>query len=633
MLQNSISKETYRKCRLFLIQVIRDLGYFDWRAPTIISLVCVTAAALSLRLIAPPLGPGLVVYSRYAPFWVLVGAALVCAIIAVRWLSVPWWTVTLVALLSTVALVALSVVWDVPYGPHDSWTHLAQIHAEDLNPASNVYPLLHAGVLTSMVIFDLPAEPILTRVVALSAGMGVLFLVIVARRFPADRTARQTAVLVAAPAVCLGFVTRPYTVAMTFVLLFYWFVFTILTRGQSPISRVSKGILTVLFAGLVFFHPLTTLVITIIGATGYFVVRWLPRVPLSIQITAPSTAGLPTVVGNSGHDTKNDSGREDTDDVRYPSSISIDPVVVLLLVLPLAAHFLLVAAVGERVAGAVILAILADVQVSRGHAGDVGVIAAAFASVDNTVEFFMRSSYAFGFTIAALLALAHDFSRRRMRAELAITLLAGGGILVFFVGINVVSSKGIGLYRLFSLAPIVAFPAAIGVLRARNTTWRQVGTVVLAIGIVTAGLLTAFPSPFIGAAAQSGNEQQAEGIRWLVSHNPPQVVGTRMTFWVMRGLYGTATTQRLSPTEARGGIITLGRTANYSWGATSRPAGALYVVDAASSQSARHLAVEEDPTALRCLQTFQRVQSRVYQNGDTSAYVLSTPREPQCTPV
>jgi hypothetical protein len=308
-------------------------------------------------------------------------------------------------------------------------------------------------------------------------------------------------------------------------------------------------------------------------------------------------------------------------------------MLVLLLALPLAAHFLLVAAVGERIIGAVVVSLFADVQVSSDGAGGVGIIATAFASLGNMLEFATRSSYAFGFSLAALVALADDLGRRRVRVELVITLLAGIGILVFLIGSNFASSTGVGLYRLFSLAPIVAFPAAIDAFRRRKTTKGQVGTIILAIAVVTAGLLVAFPSPLLGASAQSGNERQVEGVHWLASHDPDSIVGTRMTFWVVRGLYGTDATRRLSPTVAGGTYASSARQANYSWGTTGRPPGALYVVDAAERQSARHLAVEKDSTALRCLQVFQRAQSRVYQNGDTSAYLLSTPREPQCAPV
>lgn len=571
------------------------------------SLLCLTGAVWSTRIVSPTLGPGLGVYHHYALFWIGVGAALILVVVGCWTASrFPWGAVVAIASLAALAVVSLSATWGYPFGYHDGWVHLARIKAVELNPTTNVYPLFHSGVIIASEVFDIASQTILTRAASVSVVVGVLFLTVVARRVPAGRRARQTAVVVGVPAVFLSLVPRPFTVSVPFVLLFYWFVFSLL--GIS-LSRLTRAVLASLFVTLAYFHPLVTLLIFLVGGGAYTVIRGTRH------------------VDGFGEGSPTGTGRKTT------------PTLLLLIALPLVAHLLLVATVGERLLGSLVVSLLSDVGTSQA-APDQGTttIAAAFSSTSALLEFLTRASYVLAFALVAVVALGRDIYTHRVRIPVAITIVAGGAVASTFLVLSLLTSGGIGLHRLFLIAPVVAFPAVAGgfghveksMQRGSVSVPSRLAAVVVAAMIITAGLATAFQSPLTGGVGKSANKQQVEGVRWLKTYSPPQVVGSSMTFWIMRGLYGTEVTARLSATGGNGIITTQARSATFSWGVTDRASGALYVVDTVERLDAKRSAVEGNPRGLQCLRTFQREQSRIYQNSDTSLYLLSTDRSTRC---
>ncbi|HET7324964.1 MAG TPA: hypothetical protein VFJ06_11575, partial [Halococcus sp.] len=65
----------------------------DWRLAASLSFVAVAAGTILMQWTDHPLGPWAGIYDYYAEFWFLLLAATVGMVLAIRWFTIPWWTV------------------------------------------------------------------------------------------------------------------------------------------------------------------------------------------------------------------------------------------------------------------------------------------------------------------------------------------------------------------------------------------------------------------------------------------------------------------------------------------------------------------------------------------------------------
>jgi hypothetical protein len=582
----------------------------DWRLSSTVSFLLLTAAALSLRYITHPVGPGTSIYHDFFPFWVLIAAAFATLIVSVRIVRVPWPVVITFGMLAGATVVSLSMIWGVPFGPYDAWAHLWRAKSGFFSPEQIVYPLFHIWLATGSLVFDIDIEPILQRVVVISVAVGVLFLTIVARQVPSpvSRGGRMTTVIIGIPALFLGFVPRPFTVSFPFILLSFWFAFYILNGTQ--LSQTRQWALLGFFASLVVLHPFTEFVILIVLVGAYLTIygeKLAPRLTEDRSIHRKSPFRFMTLV---------------------------------VLGLVFATYIFITTSVGVTVAGSSLLLLLGDVSASGGLSGSVtggtSMIAKAFSSSSNFLELVTRITYAGLLVGVVIVSFASTLWKSERRQPLRIVFVSGGIAFGVIVMVTVFSSQGVGIARLFVLSPLIAVPGTVYAFSQSNRGWHAAVIIAIALIIVVAGLGTAFSSSIAGGYVSTSNSQTQSAGAWAVEYVPNQLIGSDKTIFVIRGAFGDAASGRLTPRGGTGVWYVAQRDAPYAWMVPTGPdedyatSEATVVVDYAARVRARQLASEGQPQGLRCLKRFKQQQSKIFANDDTYMYKLATERQSQC---
>lgn len=551
----------------------------------------ISSSIFVIELTERPVSPADGVYHHYVGFWAIMIVTAISASIAIRFIRVPWWTLYVFAIVYVETLVAFSLLWGVPYGLHDSWTHLATIKSEQIDPRINVYPVFHTVIILLATITDLRVEELLMRATILSSAVGVGFLVILAHYFPGDRVTQQSTVLVLLPALPIRFTPRPYTLAVPFILLFYWYVINQSDEKYTKIWRIS-GIFFIIF---VYIHPLIAIVAFLIGVSTYIV----------NSIRHKSNISWPVLT----------------------DSRLVDPIVLIGIGVALIIHL-----ATNQVSQNVIESAFSPSTTGSSVGTDQETIAAMFSSSENFFEGIARLSYVLLLGVTALITILTEFKNRFFSYISNVAILASVFISSLFLMMLFVP-RGFGLYRLLRLLPIVITPAIVLAFHRRLHLRTEILTIILVILIITAGLGVAFKSPFTGGVATSGNDQQVTGVAWLVEYQPEDVVGTEMTFWILEAYYGPDVSEELSGKPARGTIVTSARNSSYSWMTPEHSSQTIFVVDTVERQQAKQYASEGDRRPVECLDHFTTNQNRIYMNPDTNMYTLATPRSQNCLPV
>ena len=558
----------------------------DWRLSASLIFLAIVVGVVALRAREQALAPWVGVYGYYAVFWAFLLIAAIGMILLIRRRAMSWWIILVFSCCFAGATVALSLVWNQPFSVHDSWIHLAQVDRATLDPEDNTYPLFHALVIVLSDFAGVTHEAALSRVTAVAAIAGASFLLIAVRRHSTDRIGRQTAAIVLVPTVYSGFTARPFTLAIPFVLLFYWFLLAVVAGTDLEWRRTVLGMFFVL---VVYLHPIAAFMVLAVGGCAWLLSG--RRGPLA--------------------------------DRRW----EIHPYTLLAVAIALAAHLLLVTGSGEQIITSTFAESAAE---GSGLNQDAGFVIEALSSWANFLETLARSSYVLLIGSAVAVSLLDEFGSRRFDPSTVVPGITAGVVVGAFTVLAVFFRAGIGLPRIFAIAPIVAAPAVVLALRSSTHSAREIAAVGLAIAIVLAGSLGAYQSRLTGGAEYSANEQQVAAIDWMVEFDPVQIVGTRMTFWVLEGRYSYDLGINLSATNATGRYTTSRRNASYSWNVSDRQPDTLYVVDGVERERARQFAIEGADTPVRCYRLFEREQSRIYQNDDTSIYLRTLNTTDDC---
>jgi hypothetical protein len=520
--------------------------------------------------------------------------------VAIQRYDVSWLIVSTFAMLLMYAVVSHSFLWALPYGFHDPWKHIATAREQQFNIVFNIYPLYHILVAQVSSVTGVSERAVVSRLTLLIGTIGTLFIMMVTMKTKARTSAQQTATIVLLPALFLGFLARPFSLAYPFVLVGYW-----LSLQFTPARRV---VAVLILLALVFLHPLVAIltvgVVLIGNAVGYILRRPLPsqaeayRSGLSVESFRPSvTVYAPFAIG-----------------------------------LVLSYIFLIGTAFSDRLLIAIVGQFIEVGTDSGGGPAGVGLITEAFSSWAKFGEFVLRSSFIFSLALASTVALAVQIRRRYITSDAVVAIASGLGVAALFALIVIVPA-GVGATRIFLLAPLFFAPLVPYAFDFSNPcknvssiiTPQRVRLVGLAILILSTGLLTAFTWPGIGGIDYSATEPQVQGVDWSVNHAESNIIGTQMTHWIIVGLYGPDKSNEFTRPNANGMLVTKNRPESYSWEVRGRSANELYVIDGAERARAQQYALESSQDPTRCMTVFQFTHSQLYDNGDTSMFVTAGP--------
>ncbi|MDS0300246.1 hypothetical protein NDI76_15980 [Halogeometricum sp. S1BR25-6] len=267
----------------------------------------------------------------------------------------------------------------------------------------------------------------------------------------------------------------------------------------------------------------------------------------------------------------------------------------------------------------------ANVQAPSADGGPAGAGLIQAALFERIGEFLLRSSFLLALALTSGVAIYRQYSNRNITSDVAVAVVSGSAVFVGFLVIAFIP-KGIGITRIFSLAPVFFVPIIPYALsHVGRPTWRQIASVGAAFLIVGAGGATAFDSPMTGGVEYSATESQVESIEWAVGHTSDQtIVGSRMTHWVIVGLYGREASSARSRIDGNGMWATRARGVE-SYRSTVE---GLVAVDGPETAHAEIVARESSDRLLRCLQTFEQQQNQVYANGESGFFTHARP--PSC---
>jgi hypothetical protein len=641
-----VARTTEEKVRELITGIKNDPA--SQRLLTGLAFFFLTVGVISAWTRPAIVGPWDQIYRNYAAFWMLSFTGTVCLLVAIRSGRVQWSVVAIFGLALTLGVTSLSLMWGYPYGLHDPWVHLEVLKNRRLSPSSNPYPLFHALLLWLGELSGVTAQSLLRYAPIISILLGYGFSVILARRLSGDPVARQTALIVSVPALFLGFIARPFTLGMPFVLLAYWVCFAL---GSSSRTRWAAGLLIV---PTVWLHPFAGVGSAIILGSYLLVVvvkegRGLHHAnktilignntirvygPLVVTFGAVLTVNF-IIVSNISNNIFTSIIDSFTSFVEIPSDPSgRRPAVAEEPTPPTTGNRDQSTATavpdqsvddgGESTATAV-----PDQGANNresetdqgGNTAGIGLVAEMFSSPSKLTEALSRASFMLSIAFAALLSLRTEFSRREITKKTAVTFIAGVGTLTIFILLVSFASRGFGLFRILMIAPLVGLPAVVAALERRDTTRRELFSLLLAALILLTGLLTAFPSTFTGGAAYTATEPQVAGVEWVGEYRSNTITGTWMTFWIIEGIFGKPESRIWSPGDTYGKRVWNLRGASYSWNVSERNESSLYVVDRVELERAKLEARESGSDApVWCYREFAVRSQKVYDNGGTEVF-------------
>ena len=549
-----------------------------------LSFLFVVCSIGSLRIGSLPVGPWEQIYTQFAGFWLFLVGGQLLMLWAIRWRRLGWATVSTFTLLATLAIVSLTLQWGYPFGLHDPWVHLDTLTTVQLNPVQNPYPLFHSLLLTATAVTEVSNQSVLMGVPIVAVSIGVGFLSILLRRIPTSAVAGQTLLIVGAPALLLGVIARPFTLAMPFVLVIYWLIFA--------------------------FSPRRTF--AVLGAVLTFPLLWLHPFVAFCALVIITTAFIAHLLW--------------TDDQQYRPGWKL-MAMLSILAGAFVVYVAFVSAIGQRVIASIIETI-GSLQAHSSTAATGGTtqtqpsLFAKLLTPRGALEALARLASVLSLALAALISLLLPAPSRRYWRNSLVVMVAGSLIGVALLAGTVLSTKGITIYRVVQVAPLLILPLAVGVFRQYSDRTHEFLAVGCAVVILLAGLGTAFGSPVTGKATYSATEPQVTGVQWVAEHRTAKIVGTWMTFWIIEGLYGKPASYRWSPGDVIGKQRYEQRTASYSWLVNDQRPDALYVVDRVERTRAQLEKREENRgRPLNCLDQFRQRGQRLYDNGGTRVYL------------
>ncbi|SFK65199.1 hypothetical protein SAMN04487950_0394 [Halogranum rubrum] len=549
-----------------------------------LSYLLVVCSIGALRIGSLPVGPWEDIYTQLAGFWLFLFAGHLLMLWAVRWRRLGWATVSTFTLIATLAIVSMTLQWGYPFGLHDPWVHLDTLTTAQLNPVNNPYPLFHALLLAVTALTELSKQQVLMGVPIIAVSAGIGFLSMLMRRIPLSAVAGQTLLIVGAPALLLGVIARPFTLAMPFVLVIYWVVYAFTPRRAMAVLAV------VLTFPLLWLHPFVAFCALVIITTA-FVARlfWV-------------------------------------DDQQYRPGWKLTAMLSLLAA-AFVVYVAFVSSIGQQVIASIIETV-GSLQTQSPPAATDGPtqtqpsLFAKLLTPRGAVEALARLAYVLSLGFAAVVSLLLPSPSRRFWHNSLVVMVAGSLIGTALLVGAVLSTKGITIYRVVQVAPLLVLPLAIGVFRQYSKRPHELLAVGFAVMILIAGLGTAFGSPVTGKATYSATEPQVTGVQWVAQHRTTNIIGTWMTFWIIEGMYGKPASYRWSPGDMIGKQRYEERSAAYSWLVNDQEPDALYVVDRVERTRAQLEKRESNRRQpLNCLHQFRQFGNRIYDNRGTRVYL------------
>ena len=551
-----------------------------WKLGFIGICVTVTVAAAVLLETAPPIGPWVDLYSVYAFLWVLIGFAVIGLTLLIAYHPLLQPLAVIISLLIGSLVIGISRQWDIPFGVRDPWIHVSLIISRDLSPQVNPYPALHALVAVLETVMGTSPKSVLAGVPILAFTICLIFAAATFGRITNSERVNQLAPVIAIPAGFVGFIARPFTLAVPFIILVYWLIIARLSRQPHTILLLLFGTATLLL------HPVVAIICLII-LVGVSVIQIVDR--LSIGGTTTYFAGI----------------------ISRPN-VARDTAIMSIFTAVYISYF----------TGVFLLTVYRfAVSPNTGSGGTVQSSAGILAEIiPNIVEFIIRTSYPIGLGILACLGLLIGIRRRRIDKITATSLFATAGITAFFILQNFVPAIRFGVARVVYLIPLVLIPAALRGLEFNRGKFGWVVKIALVVLIVTAGLVTAYGSDITGGIQYGTSQAQVEGYHWLQDYRGnDNVIGSGSTFWIAEAEFGAETANEWSR----------GRSAQYYYKNREEPfpwlvadsGGSIYAVSGFARARAYQYATGRGETYfIRNLIEFQNNRNRIYDNGNLRLY-------------
>lgn len=551
-----------------------------WKLGVIGICVTITVAAAVLLETAPPIGPWVDLYSAYAFLWVLIGFAVIGLTLLIAYRPLPQPLAVIISLLIGSLVIGISRQWDVPFGVRDPWRHISIIISRDLSPQVNPYPALHALVAVLETVIGTSPKSVLAGVPVLAFTVCLIFVAATFGRVTSSERIAQLALLITIPAGFVGFIARPFTLAVPFIVLVYWLVTARLSRQPHTILLLLFGIVTLLL------HPVVA-IICLIVLVGVSTIQVVDR--LSIGGTTTYLVGI-----------------------IFRPNVARDTAVMSIFTAVYIFYF----------TGTFLLTVYRFAVSSNAESGGTVQSSAGILAeiIPNIVEFIIRTSYPIGLGILACLSLLIGIRRRRINKITAISLFTTAGIAAFFILQNFVPAIRFGVARVVYLVPLVLVPAALRGLEFNRGKFGWVVKIALVVLIVTAGLVTAYESDITGGIQYGTSQAQVEGYHWLQDYRGnDNVIGSGSTFWIAEAEFGAETANEWSR----------GRSARYYYKNREEPfpwlvadsGKSIYAVSGfARARAYQYATGGGERYFIRSLMKFQNNRSRIYDNGNLRMY-------------
>jgi hypothetical protein len=341
----------------------------------------------------------------------------------------------------------------------------------------------------------------LTTMGLLFAYVGVAGATILAKRLPVSRPVGQAGVVATLPAISLGFVSRPFTMAWVILIFGLWLVFSIDLNGW---NLLAVGLITL--APVV--HP---------------------------QLIPPIILMLGLLIGTRFI--------SDLDVIKYwlskrshSRSYVSRSQLILLAGIVFVAYMLWATTAGSRILEQTLFVYRTGGGTSAAAAATSGSGVFSFlTSFRAFVEFTSRLWYIllllFVIGIGGLLYTLKLSIPKEYLIGTAAGFVTGIGFLGLFIG-----TSALGIQRITYALPVIIIPA---VIMAHRAVGRQRMIVAgMALLCFTAGAMTIYPADVFGQAGKGATEQQAVGVEWsaeYINENTTDIVGSSSTFWMLKG--------------------------------------------------------------------------------------------------
>lgn len=539
--------------------MVNDQFYHKKKQFIVLSLLALSLALLSRAIRPLPPGPWAGIYASFSAFWLLVIISYIILLAAAIYSRINLGQLYVLNLLIVLSIASQGVYWGEP-ARFDSWVHLNIIQSPQINVESTIYPIYHFIMRMVLEITQLNAEEVGVLSAFITTSINISLIYGVVSRLNTSRSVKCLISIISSPAA-IFFIARPYSLYPV-VLIIYWSIFSKHTSRASLIAIVFAPM-------LVFLHPIVAIIAFVI-----FTVAILH------------------------------SDKRDRSHYTLPA-ILLGITIVFRIITSNYGQFVLITFAQDLLVGT-------GGGSSTGTPAGVGILGSALSSPQRAFELVIRIVYPV--ILSGLVALGYLSVKRAGLEEHQVSLTFISGTLVASVLSIIILfvQRGIGIFRVLSLAPILTISGLMPMI-SRVKHRSNVLCLVLCILIITSASITVYNSGFNGGTELSATPQIENGAEW-VSMNAEDVAITRVAGGIVSGRHDWTEEQRIINVRAtpKGDI-------KYSWQSED---SSLIFVDGSEIARAHRDEIETSDTPLKGLEKLRGTGSQVYSNGVVEIYAV-----------